>query len=145
MLPFLIILSSVSSIIESVTSHILINRSETIINTLAKTDSAKFVNDHSYVTRHFLSPALDDTGRASIAQINNAYNPKTDGIDRDYLKDMLPYLDLSTLDPNAWWQVEFPFSLLEFLLTGGIMVMVYFSIFTIFQKVDTTGKKSKSE
>ncbi len=136
-LPFLAIIGTVGGFITGTGNKILIGRAETAINAIAKADPKTFVDDHSYIKHHFLNAfALNETDIARIIAINNAFNPKTDGVDPQYLEAIFPYLDNSAVDPDAW-KIESIFTFLGFLITEGAMVMVYFSIFGILRKPAT--------
>ncbi len=72
--------------------------------------------------------------------IANDYNPKTDGVDREYLKEIYPYIVKSgTLDTNEDMAWRIGISILGFLLLEGVIIMVYLSVFHILR----TGKPKK--
>ncbi|MFZ4461233.1 MAG: hypothetical protein ACOYN2_01455 [Patescibacteria group bacterium] len=122
---------------------VLVNRAETIINNIAKADPKTFVDDHSYIKHHFLNAfALNEADIARIIAINNAFNPKTDGVDRQYLEAIFPYLDNNAVDSRSWL-IESGFGMLEFFLTEGFMIMVYFSVFSIIRNTKAEPAKPK--
>lgn len=94
-LPFMIMVSVIGAINAFVDTNILLNRTEKIINEIAKSNPADFVDDHSYIKQNFLNAfVLNEGDIAQIIAINNSFNPKADGVDREYLEAMFPYLDL---------------------------------------------------
>ena len=132
-LPFIIVTGLVGAGIEGILQFRDIQSLETRINAAAKADPKAFENDHSYVQREFIkSYSLDESSLKEVLAIANEYNPKTDGVDREYLKEIYPYIVKSgTLDTNEDMAWRIGISILGFLLLEGVIIMVYLSVFHI--------------
>lgn len=141
MLPFAIVLGGLSGGVEKIRSSMVESKVANIINTAASSDKS-FGDDHTYVKSHFLNPAhLTESDLKAIISINNYYNPKTDGVDREYLSDIMPYITIPDEFSNASDDVrDVFFSVIQFLFFNEALLMVYYSIFCILK---STKKEEK--
>ncbi|MDD2745273.1 MAG: hypothetical protein PHU93_01930 [Candidatus Gracilibacteria bacterium] len=133
LLPFAVLVALGGVLLQNIKEYRDIRVLENAANTAVLSNPTTYINDHAFIQREYLDEErLDESQKRSTIAINNAFNPRTDGIDKEYLRAIYPFIMLSgTMESSEdiMWQIAI--SLLSFFLLEGIMLMVYLSIYHI--------------
>lgn len=138
LLPFAVIIAFGGVLLQNIKEYRDIRVLENAANTAVLSNPTTYINDHAFIQREYLDEErLDENQKRSTIAINNAFNPRTDGIDTEYLKAIYPFILLSgTMESSEdiMWQIGI--GLLSFFLFEGVMLMVYLSIYYLLSKAE---------
>jgi hypothetical protein len=122
LLPFVIILGVLKLPLVLSEQEIKVENMSKVIQTAQKNNPDTFENDHVFVQTQLLAlDNLNETDLSNIIAIWNAYNPQTTEINKDYIREMLPYIEKSgTMDDWKDISITLIFGLFGFLFFSSI-------------------------
>lgn len=102
-LPFILLIGSLNALIIITEREIKITMLQTRLNEAAKEDISAFDSDHSYIQKKMIQPEyFSSEDLREVISIANKYSPQKDGSNKEYLREMLPYIEQSgTMDSWA--------------------------------------------
>ncbi|MDD5376692.1 MAG: hypothetical protein PHH16_01105 [Candidatus Gracilibacteria bacterium] len=130
-LPFLIVIGILASILQTGEEIFSGNRT---YDALIGIQSKSGQDDHKLLEGFFNG---NDDDRATFGDIEKAFPPTKDTINKDFFSASLSYIDTKSIDPD-WWIFSSIFMIFSFLVFEGLASMAYLTTYRII-----TGKNNE--
>lgn len=138
MFPVLIVIGIMVTIVQIGEERFMENRVYQALTAIQKQSGQ---DDHKLLEGFFTG---NNDDREAFGKIEKAYSPKTDSIDRAFLRSSLDYIDTASIDPEEWI-FTILFVIFSFLVFEGLTSMIYLSVYRILLAEDSKNSWTSSE